>query len=311
MSLKEIGEKQVIEKVLSQLSLKHDDVYFDGNMLFKIDGFSLEYKFPFMTYYDIGWKAVTAAVSDIFSRGGSPRYLLGSFGINQGTVEDVLKLVEGINDASKFYGSKYVGGDINGSSGDGWVDIAVVGENICYKELSEIRPGDMIIISNEIGYTTEVFLSFFRNIPDFTFSKLSSLYVKHPVFPKEINKVFANYCEKISSSTDISDGLLISLANVLLANGLGANIINLPYNRRVLTLSHEIGITEDEILKFSGEEFQALLFINPYHANNIIEYMRFLGMNPVVIGSVMASPVIIYGNREIEIHGWDNFKGFY
>jgi Thiamine monophosphate kinase len=81
--LSEIGERQLVDFIRKRFNVVDDDVYVDlalGLML-KGDGFRLDYTAGGADLYDMGWKAVTATVSDVLSKGGKPLYALISFGL--------------------------------------------------------------------------------------------------------------------------------------------------------------------------------------------------------------------------------------
>ncbi len=314
MKLKDIGEHNFIQGNLSKFlgSNVFYDVYTEGGFTYKIDGFQLSYFFPFMDYYDIGWKAVIATVSDIISSGSKPKLILSSIGINPETEDKQLEdLFYGIISATEYYEAKYVGGDLNNSEKYGWIDIAGIGAQICTMN-NNPTDGDLIIISDEIGFTSEVFISYLNNF-NIPIHEISKLRVKHPIVNKNILNFYKQFCNYIVSSTDISDGILISLQN--LSNRLNYSILIYEFNINsdIYSNLHKYGYKIDDILKYSGEEFSSLFVVKKERAQEIINWLNYYNFSPKIIGKLEKrnENKIKYKDNILNISGWDNFKGWY
>lgn len=304
-------EHQIIKNIISKYSYVDDDVYVDKEgLMYKIDGFQLGYIFDFMDYYDIGWKAVTAAVSDIYSRGGVPKNVLASIGLERNNVNLIEELIKGVRDASDYYDSSFIGGDLNSSSGSGWIDISVVGKSVCYKEAKNVTEGDNVIITNPIGYTSLVFLSYVNNWK-IELSHIEKNKMKHPVVNKRLPLFFEAYCKSIHYSTDISDGLIISLYNVIERSKKGIKLYKIPFSEQVNYKLNKYQIKIDEMLKYSGEEFETLIIFDKKHAEEIIDFMKYLGFSPILIGEINNTQKLEFDSTEIKKTGWDNFTGWF
>lgn len=314
MKLKDIGEHEFIQTYISRYvnsQILNLDAYSDSKKIYKIDGFSLSYIFPFIDYYDIGWKAVTAVASDILVSGGKPSILMSSLGVDpEKDIKEIDLLFKGIYDASRYYGFNYVGGDTNSSDKTQWIDVVGVGDVIC--SLDNVgRDGDLIIITDEIGYTSKVFISYLNNFK-IDIDRKSLLKIKHPIAKKVLMQSFMDFCKEIVTATDISDGLLISLYS--LAKRLNKNIklYNIPINIKIYNELKNYGYSINDILKYSGEEFEALLVVNKGSAENIITFLLSHGLNAKIIGKIEGvGDKIFYNNDQIKITGWDNFKGWF
>ncbi|BAK54224.1 thiamine-phosphate kinase [Sulfurisphaera tokodaii] len=306
-----MSEHEIIKNIIGKYSYVEDDVYVDkDNNMYKIDGFKLDYTFNFMDFYDIGWKAVTAVMSDIFSKGGVPKFILSSLGIDKKYVSQIEDIVRGIKDASDYYGSQYIGGDLNSASTTGWIDIAGVGKAICYKDVKNIQENDIVIISNFIGYTSIVFLSYINNWKiKLTETEINK--VRHPIINRRIKDLFENYCSSINYSTDISDGLIVSLYNIIERSKKGIELLDLPFSKNVIEKTYEYGIKIDDLLKYGGEEFETLIVVKHDNASEIIDYMEYLGFSPNIIGRVTSRAVLEYKKSIIKKTGWDNFTGWF
>lgn len=268
-----------------------------------------------MDLYDLGWKAVISTVSDIISKGGIPSLFFSSIGIPKSKLDKLENLIEGIADAIKYYHGKYVGGDLNSSDGSGWIDIMGIGLSTCNSN-KDINDGDVVIISNSIGYTSLVFLSYVRSwnirLPNKVINK-----IRHPIVNKGIVKTIEKYCTNISYSTDVSDGLVISLYNIVKRKNVTVELKQIPIDPEVKEMTDSLGVEIKDILKYSGEEFETLLVVRKSVVEEVMREMRRYGLNPIVIGEVIKNENsegknnVLYKGEVIENTGWDNFLGWF
>jgi len=146
VKLKDIGEHEFIKRYIKNyVDIKLlDDVFIHEKRGYKVDGFKLSYTFPFMSLYDIGWKAISASTSDIIAKGVKPEFYLISLGLPPDfDVNKAEELIKGISDAIHYYGGRYIGGDLNDSDSSGWVDVFVEGEVLCDISNKDIDDGDL------------------------------------------------------------------------------------------------------------------------------------------------------------------------
>ncbi len=312
MNLEDIGEHEFINKVVKSYIGNRvlEDVFFKDGVAYKIDGFQLSYLFPFMDYYDVGWKAVTGVVSDLVYSLSMPKLLMASLGLpGKMDVYDAEKLIRGIYDSSLYYNAEYVGGDTNGSSSSGWIDVAGIGHVVCDRG-NEVKEGDRVILTNPVGLTSNVFISYLNGF------KIPILHeaivkVKHPVVNIHVLNVLREVCLSVSYSTDVSDGVLVSLYNVATRFNVGIEVTDLPLDEKVLSHMRNYGYTYLDLLRYSGEEYEGLLVVKKEGYDEVISKLRLIGMNPVAFGKVISGNKVIYKGKELEKAGWDNFKGWF
>ncbi|AWR99485.1 thiamine-phosphate kinase [Metallosphaera hakonensis] len=313
MKLRELGEHRFIEDILSQYvsSNVNLDVYEEGGIGLKIDGFPIKYTFPFMDFYDIGWKAVIAVMSDLLSYGVKPSVVLVSFGLNPDMeVDDAKRLVMGVNDASRYYGSSYGGGDTNSSTNSGWIDVSAFGNIIC-KERPKSAAGDLIFVTGKLGYTTSVFL-WYNSGGKFPLDHESMLRLKHPIVNRALLKVHQKLCDTISLGTDISDGIMVSLDKIARYVGYGIKLDYLPLTPHIKAMIDNKVITLEDVLKISGEEYETIFVVKKEKVSQFLEVINKIGIEIIKIGELVDNyPQVSIGPTKQEIHGWDNFKGWF
>jgi thiamine-monophosphate kinase len=304
MKLKELGEKEFIDKYIKPYLKKEFllDVQKIDDLGIKIDGFPLKYLLPFMDYFDIGWKAVISTLSDLFSMGVEPSFGEISLGLNPNLdVNDAKLLLNGIFECGRYYNVEIIGGDTNSSS-EGWVDVAIIGKTKC-KKLFQPSPkvGDYVILTNPIGYTSLIFylLDKYGKLNYIPLKFINRL--KHPILNRAILNFIEDNCDTISYSTDISDGLLISLYNFYKLTNLGINIKNFGIADEVIEFSKLYSADLDALLKFSGEEYETILVIRNL---SVLKDLESWGFTPIIIGEVSES-------WKLKVTGWDNFLGWF
>lgn len=98
---------------------------------------------------DLGWKALTATVSDLGAMGGRPRYALVTVCLPPGT--DVDCLSAGVAAASARWGCPVVGGDVT-SSDQLMVSVAALGvvDGLPVTRAGA-RPGDTLVVTGPLG----------------------------------------------------------------------------------------------------------------------------------------------------------------
>ncbi|AWR94488.1 thiamine-phosphate kinase [Acidianus brierleyi] len=312
MKLKDLGEHNFISDIISKYLGKdvNSDVFIQGNKVYKLDGFQLSYTLPFMDYYDIGWKAVTGTISDIIFSLASPNIVMVSLGLsNDMEVNDAEKIIKGIYDASIYYHARYVGGDTNNSSSSGWIDVAGIGDLLC-NEHPQIDKGDVIVVTNKIGFTSNFFISYLSNfkIPIFHDSLVK---ISHPVVNTHLPRVLQRFCGAISYSTDISDGLVITLYNIIQRFSVGIKLDRIPINDVIANMLKTYGYSIFDILKFSGEEYEGIFVVKEKNYEEFVNALSIIGYSPMEIGRVDGSNSLIYNDKKLNETGWDNFKGWF
>ncbi len=318
ISIKRAVEMGLVEKDVplplgdDSYAFRHGDKYF----LLKIDGFSIKSsKPPWASLKDIGWKAVTAAASDIFVKGGNPLYLLLSIGVS--VPEDALSLVEGIFEAAKYYSVYIAGGDTNKSETDAWIDIAILGKAPRVLSRSTARPGDYVVTTGYYGATGAAYWALYQGVDPEIIASYECMY-KATTRPTALNR-FPELLDRvgdcITSSMDVSDGLATTLAQVAEASFTNISLEKLPpiYSCAREFLSKYPVVDEFNAIMYGGEEFEAVFTVKPECLDTVIkECHRVLGKECHVIGKCQkGSGKILYKGRELRKQGWDHFSLVY
>jgi len=167
--LNEIGEFGLIERIKSWVKSRDprvivgidDDaaVLDEGGeclTLATIDAFveGVHFERAYASFYQVGWKAMAANLSDIAAMGGSPSVAVVSLTVpGDLTVEDVEGLYQGIEAVGERFGCDTVGGDTTSSPGPIVLSIAVLGkvDRGLVALRSAARVGDQICVTGHLG----------------------------------------------------------------------------------------------------------------------------------------------------------------
>lgn len=263
--------------------------------------FSLEY----MDWYDVGWKAMAANVSDIAAMGGRPGAALVTLGLPPGTDQkDVRQLCEGLIGCGNQSGVQIVGGDTVKSPAALVVGVALYGETIGGKAGHRVLrrdaacPGDAIAVSGWLGSSAaglRLLQRMGNNAPSF-------LREAHLRPQPRVGEGQLYVKTGIACAMDISDGLLGDLEKICAASHVGAVLQaeHIP----VHPMTMEYFPQEYLSLALTGGEDYELVICGPEE--------RMKGLDVEIVGHVvLGSGVTVLDANGVEIAfdhpGYDAF----
>ncbi len=114
----------------------------------------IDFDLSYFPLKHLGYKAVVAALSNIYAMNGTPQYITVSLGISvRFAVEDIQELYVGINSACENYGIELIGGNTSASLTGLMIAVSAIGE--VAKERVTPRTGasegDLVCISGGLG----------------------------------------------------------------------------------------------------------------------------------------------------------------
>jgi thiamine-monophosphate kinase len=225
---------------------------------------------------DLGWKALTAAVSDVAAMGGEAGVAVVTVAGPPGT--DLVRLYEGLGAAAATFHCPIVGGDLT-NAGNLVVTVAVTGS--CTGEpvlRSGARAGDIIWVSRPVG-ASAAGLRRYRALAvgEAGMEEDPVLLRAHARPEAELAAGQAARRAGARAMIDVSDGLAADLGHIAAASGVGMRLDRVPIAR---------GASREEALG-GGEDF-ALAFCAPERAP-VVE--TFAGLAPPIrIGVCTADP---------------------
>lgn len=283
LKVSDIGEKELVKYIISNSKeITPDDTAvteFDStNLISTCDMLIQSRHFPQnMSYFDMGFKAVTANVSDLAAMGAEPLGFLLAIAIPKDLELNSFKeIIDGVLSACDFYSIPLIGGDTNEAS-----EIIVSGTalGLCDNPLmiDTYEKGDVIAVTGDIGHAA---LGFNLEI-------LDNIYVKKALKPiARINEGIELKNKGATSATDITDGLASELY-LIKKDSFGFMIYEelLGISDEYRQYCEDLGLNYLDLILHVGEDFE-LLFTIPKDklADLDIEYK--------VIGEVTDSDVI-------------------
>ncbi|NBC87254.1 MAG: thiamine-phosphate kinase [Bacteroidetes bacterium] len=225
----------------------------------------------FMPMEHLGFKAMSANVSDVAAMNARPRYATVVVGVpKNASVEAMGTLYQGIKQACDAYGITVIGGDTTGAHSLS-VTVTVIGEaaedEIVYRRGS--KPGDKICVTGDLGASyagLKVLLLQREQLQqqgeDFQphLDKFSYVIRRHLAPPAQLQAV-RNWKEagfRPSSLIDVSDGLASEVHHLCEASGTRAQLYepSIPISPHTRNAATEFGEEVTVYALFGGEDYE-------------------------------------------------------
>jgi len=306
MTVSDLGEFGLIEHLKDKFSLAEvgDDtacIELGGEKILLTCDSLLEGRhfLPFYPMSAVGWKSVSATISDIIANGGRPLYLLVTLLLPDLELKKVEELYEGMTRACEFYGTKIVGGNTVKSEKLG-LDLFAIGQTRRFVGRGSAKVGDGVFVSGTLGDSLaglELLLMEKKSYEDFELSLIE----RHLRPTARIDYV-GHISKYANASMDISDGLASDIRHMAKRSGLRFNIIKekLPLSRELYEFAKKHGKDPYQYALKGGEDYQ-LLFTHPPEKIN-----PFLDMTQ--IGYVQDGEGVFVDNKPLEEYGFDHFR---
>lgn len=195
---------------------------------------------------DVGWKAMSASISDVAAMGCNPLYALVTVCGPPDTDIDLLYV--GVAEAVEAYECPVVGGDLVGATQLA-VTVAVAGETAHRTPVlrAGALPGDRIFVTGRVG----------ASAAGLRLLRAGAIDADHPLalaYRRPQARLAEGRAARAAGATamvDISDGLAADLGHLLDASGLGAALDFVPVADRA-TIEEALGGGEDYELVFTA-----------------------------------------------------------
>ena len=177
-----------------------------------------------MTPFQIARKSIVSCVSDFAAKGVKPSFCIVSLGFpnKKATSKYLRSLASGFASAQKEYAVKIIGGDTNATSVDLVIDCTIFGLADKIVERGGAKPGEFVGVSGSFGQQAAGLLLLLGKARsnDHAFKQIA---VDSVLYPRARLDLGLKVSRFLSSSTDSSDGLVISLFH--LAESSNVNIV--------------------------------------------------------------------------------------
>ena len=282
LKVSDIGEKELVRYIqANSRSITQDDTAIteldSTNIISTTDMLIQSRHFPKnMSYFDMGFKAVTVNVSDLAAMGAEPLGFLLAIALPKDLNLDSFKeLIEGVLRACDYYQIPLIGGDTNEAS-----EIIITGTALGLSDnplmKNTYRKGDLIAVTGDIGLAALGFeLDTFDNI-----------YVKYALKPKARIREGMILKDFATSATDITDGIASELYEIK-KEGFGFIIHEerLNISDEYKQFAADLNMNYLDLILYVGEDFELLFTISK-------ENLDKLPIECNVIGEVTDSDII-------------------
>lgn len=235
----------------------------------------------FKREWDSGWtsgrKLVRANISDIYAKGGIPVYALLSIGIDYNKKgEFVKRYIDGILFELEKNNIQLIGGNVSSSRGNMFFDLILMGEVLKdkFKRRSGANVGDLIAVSGNLGDSAaglDILLNQRRDKDKY--KKLIMAFMLPEVRYFGNQKIW----DYVTSSIDISDGLIGDLNHILEESGCGADLQKdrLPVSKELVEYCDRYRLDLYRYVMGGGEDYKILVTLKNNTPTEIIKRSKF------------------------------------
>jgi len=284
-------------------------VEIDGRyILVKVDGFAASRAlYPWCTPEDFGFRAVTAAVSDVIAKGCEPYIYAVSIGVRPGEEDAVELITRGVEEAVRLYGGYVENFDTNIGE-DVWVDVFVLAECSSRPIPRSSRVGDFAIVPRSVGLSFVAFSEYSRGRRP-TYSEVREFSCRPRALPL-LTRFSNEFRGCISGSIDISDTLYESLAQISEPGGV-------LIDRRALGALHPLvsfyvsqnGVSPEVVLLASNEEYIPIYSVKNPCIEDALGALRSMRLNPHIVGVFVEMPGVFFEGAQVKKISWDYTSG--
>jgi len=260
------------------------------------------FNLKYTSLFNVGYRSMTANISDIYSMGGKPVLALIAIGVPKKiTPEMISELYDGIATCAVRHMTYIAGGDTSLAE-NLIVNISIYGESSHPIYRSGAKGGDKIYLTGNTGLSKLGLLALQKKYDPYNFKKSIAKHLKPEPRGDIINSILEKY--EPSSMIDISDGLLSDLGHICKMSNCGfeLHLNKIPVESEIKKFCDDKKINTLDYTLYSGEEYE-LIFTSS---------KEILGDNNITyIGDIIPYGYEAVSGAEktlITTEGFDHFK---
>ena len=268
----------------------------------------VHFSFRYMKPYDVGYRLMTANLSDIAAMGGNPRQIVLSVAAPEYIDTAILdEIYRGIKDQCARYHINILGGDTVRTEGPMVWTVTIIGEVPTGTAImrSGAQVGDIVGITNYVGYASTGLGALSYNLDGYTMTKVGH---QRPDPQIELGQQLRKL--GIHSMNDISDGLGSELNEIASASNVSIVIEEkaIPLHEETYELAKYLQTNPVDYALYGGEDFQ-LVFTAPKALIPKLENLSGI----TIIGEVISGPCHVQmvtpdkKIKTIEAKGYNHF----
>jgi thiamine-monophosphate kinase len=261
---------------------------------------------------EIGWRATSAALSDLAAMAARPIGVLASCALPDGDAgEFAVRLMSGVRAAAERVGGGVLGGDLTRSPGPLVVDVTVIGEARSPVRRSGARAGDEVWVTGALGgsaYAVAALLENRRPLPE------ARVRFARPA-PRTGEALWLLDRVALTSLIDISDGLAGDAGHIAAASG-----VAIVLDRSAIPVDPSLPADPDsseERLRYAmagGEDYELCLSAAPGAVAAVREaFESEFGIALTRVGEVEPGRGVFWGTSDggrvpLAISGFQHFR---
>mgnify|MGYP001382148147 CR=1 FL=1 len=278
----------------------------------------IHFDLAWFSFYQIGWRAMAAALSDIAAMGGAPLgALLGCSVSVERDKEEVIDLVRGVRDLGLLYDCPLVGGDLTRSPGELFVNVTVLGEVDRGKALCRAgaEEGDEVWVTGFLGASHAGLKTLLRSsaVSREAVRDRTDRYLQPT--PRIREACFLANLVSINSMIDLSDGLSSDLGHICSCSGLGALIFSssLPISPETKEVARSLREDSLDYALNGGEDFELCFTAGEGRIDPWVDRFReAFGLSLTRVGRMVRDEGLILidsqgRKKDIQPRGFDHF----
>ena len=204
------------------------------------------FRSPWLSAREIGYKAVTAALSDLAAMAAQPLGILVNISVPERWLPSLDGIADGIGDALDAAGTSIFGGNLT-AAGELNLTTTVLGSAFSPLRRTGLRPGDGLYVTGRLGGPGAAVAAWERGeVP-------AAEHRRRFVHPSaRLHEARWLLDRGATAAIDISDGLAADLEHLVLASGVGADV-------DLASLPLVAGLNDVTRAAASGEEYELLV----------------------------------------------------
>ncbi len=264
--VKGIGDdSSVIDQDEGKVTCTSSEIFLEG----------VHFDLTYTPFQHLGYKIVTAAVSDILAMNALPEQILINLAVpNKYSVQMIEQLYKGIDTACKEYNVQVTGGDTTASHQLLAISVVSTGsvkkEQVIYR--SGAKKGDLICVTGELGSAIAGLRILMREKQAWQESSGGEFQpdlhqyehvVQRQLVPQarfDLIQAIAESDVKPHALMDVTQGLIADLSDLLKQSGTGAEIYSpaVPIGIETRKVADEMNEDVDKYAFYGGEDFEML-----------------------------------------------------
>ena len=290
-SIEKLGEFKLIDHLTSSFETKHKETLLgvgDDAAILKINNSTqlistdifienIHFDMMYSPLVHIGYKCITASISDIYAMNAQPKQVLVSIAISSKyTLQAAEELYTGIRAACEKYDIDLIGGDTSSSVTGMAITVTAIGyaDEDKIVRRSGAKEGDLLCVSEDLGGAyiglqllereKQVFLETKDMQPDLEGKDYVIGRQLRPEARKDIIDLLEDLGIVPTSMIDISDGLSSEVFHLCKQSNIGMKIYEekLPIDQQTYDTALEFNIPPTTTAMNGGEDYE-LLFTLP------------------------------------------------